>query len=671
MSAASDSREINALRRDLTSIPVADRARSYRIVVDEISGRFTRVSERLWQRLCAGEDDDAELLSQAHAAGWLRSRETTAKKRFTPLWIRIRLGSIDWLAKSLENVSGVVFAPRVIAFWLIFIAVVAVAVLSRSDALLVSLQSLPEFLTQVHPLSIVLLFVVTKFIHELAHAVMCRRMGGRPGDVGILLLCGIPCPYCDVTDIWRQPSAIKRAAVMLAGIYIELIIAAGAAVVWLASHDHATQLTALNVMLLCSISTILFNANPLMRYDGYYVLADLLRSVSLRTEARSAFRNVIVRRIAGPGYGAGKKHDRRSLFLSVFHLASSLYRVIVLIAIAALLVQYASWFQLRNLALAIVTLATLLAATGSIRKLGGVICGKGTWQHVSWPRRVAPSSLMVLLFLLLLLIPLPRFRRAAGVVDAADTYAVFIPEDGVVGEVSAEFGQAVGPGDPLARLDRSVMQVQEARLQGQVRMAELRLQWARRFALDQKAGLDGLQQWNMLTAAQRAAKEELAATHKRIRDGDLRSPVSGVVLPATARFPDDDQKSSFLADQLGTSVASGQTWCRVGCDGKLHAVFLLDAADRTHLRIGSPVVIHLPGWPQKIVHSQVASVSAIEQVDAGANQLSAYQVICPLPAVSDDQLLWMIGQQCRAVFHLPRRSLAATTLSWMEGWAGG
>ena len=55
-------------------------------------------------------------------------------------------------------------------------------------------------------------FVATKIVHELSHAVMCRRLGSRCGDVGILLLVGIPCPYCDVTEIWRQPSASRTSS---------------------------------------------------------------------------------------------------------------------------------------------------------------------------------------------------------------------------------------------------------------------------------------------------------------------------------------------------------------------------------------------------------------------------------------------------------------------------
>ncbi len=276
MSNASIQDRRRTLRQDLTSIQVSGRLRPYRIVIDEIGGRFARVSEQLWQRLQRG-DEDSELWAEANAAGWLRNRNRLPARRFSPLMIRVRLGSIDSLAKILAKYSGVFFSSLAIAFWLLAITLTAAAVVSRSDQWIASLAALPAYLKNANPLMIGMLFVTTKAIHELAHAVMCRRLGARCGEVGVLLLCGMPCPYCDVTDIWRQPSSIKRAWVMLAGIYVELIIAAVAAVVWMTSYDPSTRLAAINVMLVCGISTIVFNANPLMRYDGYFVLADLMR----------------------------------------------------------------------------------------------------------------------------------------------------------------------------------------------------------------------------------------------------------------------------------------------------------------------------------------------------------------------------------------------------------
>ncbi len=353
-----------ALRSDLNSFVRRGSRRAYRMVVDEVSGRFSRVSEHVWQSLLSGKGDDS-LWRQADSAGWTRRRNQLAKASFNPLYIRRSLGSIDWFAAKLVPLTDWLFSPLAVAIWSLLIVSATLLVIGRSGDIVVSLGSLEQFFVQSDPVWLGIIFVGTKVLHELGHAIVCRRSGSRCGSVGLLFLCGMPCPYCDVTDIWRQGSTIKRAAVMLAGIYVELILAALATFIWLMTSDPWIRLHALNLMVVCGISTLIFNANPLMRYDGYYVLSDLINSTNLRQEARDAFQSVFVRRIAGPGYAIAKQTNPRSTGLAVYHVASIAYRIIVMTAIAALFLTVADYFQLRQIAV----LALLLVGLVSGRRL--------------------------------------------------------------------------------------------------------------------------------------------------------------------------------------------------------------------------------------------------------------------------------------------------------------
>ncbi len=661
-----------ALRQDLTSIQVSGRLRPYRIVIDEISGRFARVSEHIWTRLQRG-DEDPELWTQAKAAGWLRHRTQLPKRRFSLLSIQIPLGSVDWLAKRLADYSGIFFSPRAIVFWLVGILLIAATVVSRSDQLFASLGLLPAYLRHTNPLLIAALFVATKTIHELAHAVMCRRLGNRCGEIGVLLLCGMPCPYCEVTEIWRQPSSIKRAWVMLAGIYAELIIAALAALAWLTSYDLSTQLAALNVMLVCGVSTIVFNANPLMRYDGYYVLSDLLGSVNLRHEARVALAGVVTRRVAGTKYAAAKRSDRRSLFLACFHIASALYRVAVAAAIAALLIRYSEWFGLRTAAFSVIAIVALIAIARFFASLGRILAGKGRWRDVSLPRRIGPVGLFMMFLLFLLLVPLPRYRRAVGVIDVANARSVFLPDDALVEDVLADFGQLVDKGDTLVRLDRDVLIVHQVKLQGDLRLAQIRSDVARRMTLDNTHASrpKTAAQWKTLQAAEEAAHTQLASTRQRIADANVRAPASGVVVPPSASLNESPQQNTLLADTVGTSLPAGHAWCRVSENGELQAALVLDAQDRRNIRIGSTVMISSTQSPQTVIKSKVVAVSAIKQINTELPEGAAYQVLCPLPAVDDQQLIAWVGQECRGVFRLPHRTLASGLTEWLKDWFRG
>src|SRR5947209_8298186 len=113
---------------------------------------------------------------------------------------------------------------------------------------------------------------VVKVIHEFGHGLSCKAFGGEVHEMGLLFLVFSPCMYCNVSDSWTLPNKWKRIIISAAGIYVELIIAAIATWVWwnTPTKPFINHLS-LSLMVVCSVSTVVFNANPLMRYDGYYV----------------------------------------------------------------------------------------------------------------------------------------------------------------------------------------------------------------------------------------------------------------------------------------------------------------------------------------------------------------------------------------------------------------
>ncbi len=657
------------LRRDLRSILVDGRRRAHRIVVDEVSGRFARVSEHVWQSLVDGQHDP-QLWQEARAAGWTRERTQEKRRAFTPLCFRIPVGTVDGIASRLAPHSGIVFSVVAVLIWTAVIAAAAVLALSHAAELFVSLGSLQQFLRQSDPLWLGMLFVGTKVAHELSHAVMCRRMGSRCGSVGLLMLCGVPCPYCDVTDIWRQPSAARRAAVMLAGIYVELIIAAVATFVWVGATDPAVRLHALNLMVICGISTIVFNANPLMRYDGYYVLCDLVGSTNLRQEARDAFRRVITTRFAGPKYDDTRQSSIRLSLLASFHAASTLYRFGIAVAIATLFLGIAESLNLRPLAIGIVMVAMIAAAAGFIGRVLRVVHGADRWSHVPAWRRGSLTLVIVLFVVGVLFVPLPRYRTASGRVDAALASSVFLPNDALIDGIGADFGEVVEPGELLVSLRSESFAIQQAKLQGQLRVAKLRSSLSRRVDLDRSA--DTSDTWKTLQAAEDAVAIQLASVQQRMRETDVRAAVGGVVLPAQPCLTTTASTAVLsLRDRVGTFADARKSWCRISHDGKLHAVLVIDARDRTNVDVGAPVTIGLSQSPADTFTSTVVSVSAIEEDQPSVTRRAAYHVLCPLPAVKQDELLRWLGKECNGVFHLPNRTLAADMGDWISRWLGG
>ena len=130
----------------------------------------------------------------------------------------------------------------------------------------------------------------TKALHELGHALMCRHFGASCREFGVMVLLFMPTFYCDVSDAWRLPSKWQRILVSAAGMLVELVVAAVATWLWWLSEPGSLNAICLRIMFLCSVSTLLFNANPLLRYDGYYMLSDWLEIPNLWQESRVLWR---------------------------------------------------------------------------------------------------------------------------------------------------------------------------------------------------------------------------------------------------------------------------------------------------------------------------------------------------------------------------------------------
>ena len=154
-----------------------------------------------------------------------------------------------------------------------------------------------------------------KVIHEFGHGLSCKAFGGEVHEMGILFLCLSPCLYCNVSDAWTMPSKWRRIAVSFAGIYVELVIAALATFLWWnsAGQPFLNNLS-LSLMIVCSVNTVVFNGNPLMRYDGYYILSDWLEIPNLAERSTPLLATVVPQSRSGHGSprrtGDGKRGGR-------------------------------------------------------------------------------------------------------------------------------------------------------------------------------------------------------------------------------------------------------------------------------------------------------------------------------------------------------------------------
>jgi putative peptide zinc metalloprotease protein len=182
-----------------------------------------------------------------------------------------------------------------------------------------------------------MLFIVIWFIkalHELGHGLTCKNYGGECHEMGWLFLVFTPFFYCNVTDSWTFASKARRLLVTAGGIMTELFFAALATIVWYFTEQpgfiHALMF---NVIMACSFSTVLFNANPLLKYDGYYFLMDVIEVPNLRQRSSDFMRNLFIRYILGGHPNETPEEHRFKNIFPIYSIAAYVYRWFIMIVI--------------------------------------------------------------------------------------------------------------------------------------------------------------------------------------------------------------------------------------------------------------------------------------------------------------------------------------------------
>ena len=642
--AASGFIKTGLLRADLLQLDDR-RAPRRRTLIDAISGKMARLSKadlKTLQQTSSGEsgDDDRELVAQAESAGLLRRRSAISSSTRSRSWwllpmrllaFRVPLVNVDRVAKRLATRATWVFSPLALLVWTVGIFMAAFSLMAGWARAEKSLAAMFEAAGSVTTIGYTMtgLFVFTKLMHELAHAVACRRFGVPVGDLGVFFFCGVPCPYVDVSRVWQLDSRVSRAAVMMAGIYVELITAMLATVVWWATQGGSLHLLAMNLMIVCGASTLVFNANPLMRLDGYFVLSDLLGTANLRRQASLAWRRLVTHRIAG-AKSMTARWSVAGIGLASYHVASTLYRIMIAAVIVSfiwtLLHEWHFWWLGFAIALAFVAALIYRYSIGWLR----MIQGKGIWGETPRWRRGIAGLAVVLMLSLVLLLPRSQAVTCEGVVDVADATELFVAESGWVDEVARDFGEAVSAGQSIAKLRDDELQTQLVSWRARGRMASLESEYLKRKSL-QSPHADV--SWKVDQANRELVDAQYRSLVHRADRLVLTAPVSGELLPPlTLPTPSNAGRSAFtdrvvpLSERQGTFVAERSLWCRIGSRNRMCVKLVVSAEERQHLKVGDRVLVVIDDGSVRRVNTRVEAIDEI-----ASSETLSYLVRCDLP----------------------------------------
>ncbi len=347
------------------------------------------------------------------------------------------------------------FNRRAVFFFSLFILSAVLLVAAQFDTFWSKLPSFQEFFKMQNWLWLGAVLGITKVLHEFGHGLSCKRCGGECHELGFMLLVLTPCLYCNVSDSWMLRNKWHRAAIGAAGMYVELVLASIATYVWWTSQPGLINQLALNTMFVCSVSTVVFNGNPLLRYDGYYILSDLLEIPNLRQKATT----ILSRKFGHWCLGLEEPEDpflpqRNQVIFAIYSVASAVYSWFVTFSILWFLYKIFEPMHIEIIGEAI-----------GIAALGGLV-GRPLWklwQYFRVPGRMeqvdkthlrVTIGVTALLLIGICFIPLPYRIFSPLVVEARDAEDVYVEVPGRLEQLFVHPGDFVEKGRILAQTRR-------------------------------------------------------------------------------------------------------------------------------------------------------------------------------------------------------------------------
>lgn len=520
----------------------------------------TRTVQSVWEQVLAKLGDDAptqdetiQLLGQLHAADLLASSlppdvneliSRSAKQRQQKWWQRlqspmsIKLPLIDpdaFLRATLPAYRWL-FSVWGMVLWSALIIMGGSAAVTHWPSLTENLSD--RVLAPVNLLAMALIFPVLKALHEFGHACAVRARNGEVHEMGVMLLVFFPVPYVDASASSAFRDKSHRIVVGAGGMMIELAIAALAMLLWTVVEPGVVRSMLFNIMLIAGVTTVLFNANPLLKFDGYYMLADWLEIPNFGQRAQSYIAYVAERYILGNrDKPAPLARGSEKVWLALYAVTSFFYRLLVTLGIALFV---ASQYFFIGVVLALWSLFTalVLPCFKTIRHLF-----KSSYVRRSSARAWGGAGVVALGLLLIgFVAPMPSRTHVEGVLWVSDQSVLRAGSEGFITKLLVEPGTDVVAGTPLLELEDPVLEPQERMLSAKLRELEFK---RRALAIDDRV------QAQITDEEIRYTTSELARVRERLSGLRVVSAVAGTFVlanpaDATARFVKQGEQLGFV-----------------------------------------------------------------------------------------------------------------------------
>ena len=479
------------------------------------------------------------------AAELFRQKEEQKNKRWlgklrSPLSVQIPLLDPNAFLERTQAWVRPLFTPAFVALWVSMIVMLAVLGWRHWDELTSNVSD--RVLAADNLLLLWFAYPLIKILHELGHAYVVKRSGGNVHEVGVMLLVFFPMPYVDASASTGFANKYRRMLVDAVGMMVELFIAAIAMLVWVNAEEGLVRSFAFNILFIAGVSTLLFNGNPLLRFDGYYLLSDWLEMPNLGQRANQFWSFLNKRFVFGVKQEESPARDIKESLLFAFYGAGSLvYRLFISISIVLFV---AKQYFFVGVILAIWSVC-MVWIWPFIKQLWSLLHDQEILQ-----KGYSPGLVLIVLSgiigALLFVVPIPQTTTVEGVVMTEEDNRLVVDE-------GCFFSDWVSlPGDTISRGD-IIFDCSNQSLSTELEVSQWQLQ---EVIARQRGAFDDPVQLNILNEEMDELTRSIDELTVRLERMTVKSKVDGILIVPY----DHDMAQKWLqrGEQLGYVVNEAQ-----------------------------------------------------------------------------------------------------------------
>lgn len=526
-----------------------------------------------------------------------------------------------WLTWLLPRTRWI-YHPLTIAFCSLIVVSAWLLLLVQFQEFRARLPNFEQFFGWPNLIWLWVTLALTKVLHEHGHGLTCRYYGSECHEMGVMLLVFSPCLYCDVSDSWLLRNRWHRIWIAAAGMLFEIVLSGFAIWVWWLTEPGLWHYLALNIFFVSTVSTVIFNANPLLRYDGYYMLSDWLGIPNLRSKSD----RLLDRQIARYAFGLQMPEDpllpkTNQGWFALYSVAATAYSWFIFTSILLFLYTWLKPRELQSLGIA----AAAFSLLGMIISLGNRIyrVAKTPRQEKLKPLPLVLTGLALIASVwLVLAIPIPWYIDAAVVIEPEGVVHVYTARPGILKEVLVEPDATVSPGQPLLRQENP--QIDD-------RVSELEDEWAKaRVSVSAAEALEDRSELAMARERFDSVTDQLAEAKSEQRLLELRAPIAGVVVAPERKPRPKDAATKSLATwygtplderNLGTTLDERTMVLSLAPSSRLQALLYIPQVHRNEISTGQHVAIKLDALPDQTFRGEIVELSS-EQLETAPVALS-------------------------------------------------